>query len=405
MSAATFTGKGKRLVAGRVSVRPHLVQLLLASFFLLTGADASALTITTGVRALPGPPTTVIRLTGMFEKGDAVEVRKTLVRLRAARETPAEVSLATVELSSQGGDVFEGVKIGYLFREFGVATLVRKSDLCLSACAFAFLGGTMAAAPVEPAPSRTIEAGGQVGFHNVALNYGSLRNSIADDRVATTEGFNLALGGSSMIIRYATDMGIDPRFISRMLGRPADQFDYVDTVREFLNLQICLSDATLPVITIEQQAANICNNATRSTTPAPAPEGPAMNASEARVLLLRQLEASIAASRASERLASNLRATIESRNDALTSEIYAGFKAAGLALPDLSGVVYELRGFSNNTPASCLASLSPFDLDRYDVALRGPKGMSPARYSAPQGCRWLFRYDVNEIVNPKRSAY
>lgn len=405
MPATTFAGRSLGLGVGGASLRPLLVRVLLVSFFLLKGADASALTITTAMRALPGAPATVIRLTGMFEKGDAAELRKTLVRLKSVKETPGDLPFTTAELSSQGGDVFEGVKVGYFFREFGIATVVRKSDLCLSACAFAFLGGTMAALPVDAVPSRTIEAGGQLGFHNVWLNYGGLRNSPADDRVATTEGFNLALGGSSTIIRYATDMGIDPRFISRMLGRPADQFEYVDTVREFLSLQICLMEATLPAMTIEQQAANLCNNATRSATPVAAPIGPGMNASEARLLLLRQIEATISAARASERLASHLRATVETRNDALISEIYAGFKAAGLPLPELNAVVYEIQGVSANPPASCIASLSPAEPDRYDVALRGPKGMMHARYSAPQGCRWLFRHDANEIVNPRRSTY
>lgn len=386
-------------------MRSLLVRVLLVSFFLLEGAGASALTITTDIRAQPGGAMTVIRLTGMFEKGDSAELRKTLVRLKAAKETAGALPLATAELSSQGGDVFEGVRTGYLFREFGVATVIRKSDLCLSACAFAFLGGTMVAAAAEATPSRTIEAGGQVGFHNVVFNYAGLRNSMADDRVATTEGFNLALGGSSTIIRYATDMGIDPRFISRMLGRPADQFEYVDTVGEFLSLQICLTEATLPVIAVEQQAANICNNATRSANPAPAPLGPPMSAGEARLLLLRQLEASISAARASDRLALHLRATIDTRNDSLVSEIYAGFKAAGLPLPELAGVVYEIRGFPGNSATSCIASLSPAEPDRYDVALRSAKGMSHPRYSAPQACRWLFRYDVGEIINPKRSVY
>ena len=93
-------------------MRPLLVRVLLVSFFLLKGADVSALTITADVRAQPGGAMTVVRLTGMFEKGDAVELRKTLVRLRTKKETVGDLPLATAELSSQGGDVFEGVKIG-----------------------------------------------------------------------------------------------------------------------------------------------------------------------------------------------------------------------------------------------------------------------------------------------------
>lgn len=107
------------------------------------------------------------------------------------------------------------------------------------------------------------------------------------------------------------------------------------------------------------------------------------------------------ASRSGDRLASHLRAAIETRNDALVSDIYAGFKAAGLPLPELAGVVYEVPAI----PASCIASLSPAEPDHYDVVLSGPRGVAHARYAAPRPCRWLFRHDANEIINPRRSTY
>lgn len=387
-------------------MRPVLACVLCLLSFVFDAGAAGALTITTELRALPGTeaPTPVLRITGMFERGDSNELRWVLARLKAARTTSPNATLAVAELSSQGGDVIEGVKIGYAFREFGVAAIVRKTDICLSACAFAFLGGTDVSATGEVGPSRLIERGGQVGFHNVALNPNGLRNSVPDDRSATTEVFNIALGGSSLIIRYAADMGIEPRFISRMLGRPPDQIEYVDTVKEFLTLHVCLSEPFLPEITRERQAANICNNSMQWTDAKPSSPH-ALSAGEARLRLLQQLEMTISSSRSSERLAAHLRTALESKNDALVFDAYAGMKAAGVPLPELLDPVYEMTGSGVHATTSCLASLPAGDPNRFEVAVHSPKGVATPRRSAPQNCRWLFRHDANEVINPKRSVY
>ena len=43
----------------------------------------------------------------------------------------------------------------------------------------------------------------------------------------------MARAGASRIIRYFIDMGIDGGFAARLLGRPIDQFDYIDHGRQF----------------------------------------------------------------------------------------------------------------------------------------------------------------------------
>ena len=92
--------------------------------------------------------------------------------------------MATIEFSSKGGDLLEGIKIGYLLREFDVATLVREGDLCLSACALAFLGGTQSRQPPAAIPSRRIAIGGKVGFHNFTINVGHVQAETRNDAAA-----------------------------------------------------------------------------------------------------------------------------------------------------------------------------------------------------------------------------
>lgn len=102
---------------------------------------ARAATFTVDSKSVPGldPKRPIvlnsIRVTGLFERGDADELRALLARLRTTSAGAPGMPLATASLSSTGGDLYEGLNVGYLFKEFDVATLVRDGDLCLSACA------------------------------------------------------------------------------------------------------------------------------------------------------------------------------------------------------------------------------------------------------------------------------
>ena len=82
-----------------------------------------------------------LRLTGMIEAGDAEKLRDLLVKLQASAPPKPGMPLATIELSSLGGNLSEGVRIGELLRSFKIVAVVRKEDLCVSACALALLGG------------------------------------------------------------------------------------------------------------------------------------------------------------------------------------------------------------------------------------------------------------------------
>src|SRR5689334_2916362 len=93
-------------------------------------------TLSLETRTIPGlsPKSAIvqhtIRLTGAIDAGDTDRLRKMLERLRATTPAGPGAALATVELSSTGGDLYEGLKLGYLFREFDVATVVRAADVC-----------------------------------------------------------------------------------------------------------------------------------------------------------------------------------------------------------------------------------------------------------------------------------
>ena len=147
-----------------------------------------------------------IRLTGPIVEGDSAHLREMLSELRATTQVDGR-PLATIEFNSNGGDVYEGLNIGYLLREFDVASLVRSGDVCLSACALAFLGGTAGNQPPNQRPDRRIEIGATVGFHSFFINPDSPGlQSVATSREGMIVGFDLARDGSALLVRYAAMM-------------------------------------------------------------------------------------------------------------------------------------------------------------------------------------------------------
>ncbi len=293
------------------------LRLLLIVALLALAMPSFAMTVTVEQRIPPRAglapvrPVYTIRMTGMIERGDADALRKALERVKAATTIGPDGTLATVELSSSGGDVFEGIAIGYVLREFAAGALVRASDVCFSACALAFLGGSALPAPAVPGPWRNIELGGQVGFHNMWLNQLGLRNSTGDEASnPAVAGFDVARAGASLIIRYLTDMGIDGGFAARLLGRPIDQFDYIATAGSFVELQTCLTRPVAVTASVEQQADNICSNSIGPAARSGAGRVRPATAHDVRLALLREVERQGASSTAKSRFTDRFRAVV-----------------------------------------------------------------------------------------------
>jgi hypothetical protein len=204
----------------------------------------------------------------MIEAGDAEKLREQLIKLQASSPAKPGMPLATIELSSLGGNLSEGIRIGELLRSFRVVAVVRKQDVCLSACALALLGGnTVRTAAAYPSDCN-VEIGGKVAFHNFFLDRTALRSETPDDPVASRlQGFADARGGAAMLIRYAADMGLPPAFVANLMARPVEEFQYVETIGEFLALNLCPVGLERPALPMSHQAVNVCNNSL--ATPAP----------------------------------------------------------------------------------------------------------------------------------------
>jgi hypothetical protein len=373
--------------------------------------EARAFNITLDSKSIPGltPKAPLVaytlRITGPFGPGDGEKLRVMLAGLKAKTARTAGQPLATAELSSSGGDLFEGLKVGYLFREFEVATLVRKGDICLSACAMAFLGGTASRQPPTPLPSRTIEIGGQVGFHNFTLDATVIQNETKGDATAgIARGFGLGRAGASALIRYAADLGVDPGFIAQLLGRPPDTWLYIDTNEMFLTVGACPSGREPPLGRLEQQAVNICNHASGGSNIAEASQARPTTAREAKRYLLEQVQRNVESVNIKGPLVGQLAGVLSSRDDRLIESVYSDLRAAGIALPEPVGRSFIVSGYAfGELQAECHVNLSGGEPNKFDfVLIISGVGLSRPFALPPPMCPALFRYDGQEVFNPKR---
>ena len=118
-----------------------------------------------------------------------------------------------VQLSSPGGDLIGGIKLGEFFRKHQFATHVTK-DLCASACAIAFIGGIERDA-----------TSGTLGVHQFYYEF-SLRNP--DEKVFNALDMSTQQLMGAILIDYAFRMGVDPRYIATAAATPPDQMHFLN---------------------------------------------------------------------------------------------------------------------------------------------------------------------------------
>ena len=366
------------------------------------GAQAAEIEIRNerSISPTPNHATTepILRLTGMLRQGDSQKLRSILTKLKSGATTASAPTQVTVELSSLGGDLHEGLRAGYLFREFEVATVVRKGDICMSACALAFLGGAQGAS--ERAACRRLEIGGKLGFHSFWLNPNS---AVADDRAgARQQGFTEALAGAAAVVRYAADLNIDSKFVAGMLATPSDEFVFINTVEDFLILGICPAGIGRPSISPAEQALNICGHSMGWAMRAKSARVLAMTAQQARRYILENVQQNMLLLEVKGALSTQLASYSVMRDDRAIDNLYADLRAAGVRLPRIVGPVFEIDGYRiGEGETQCFVSLSLDDPDQFQVAVRRPKIWAHPGASAPSGGRRLFLYGKDAVINPR----
>ena len=110
-------------------------------------------------------------LTGQIGPDSSFSVTRLLERLKPCRAASGRVLIPpTISLSSGGGMLEDGYKLGQALREYGATSVIENGNVCASSCAVAFLGGKQ----------RIVEDEGVILFH---APYYKGQNEFASARV------------------------------------------------------------------------------------------------------------------------------------------------------------------------------------------------------------------------------
>lgn len=118
---------------------------------------------------------TAILATGSIGEGDTDRLRSYLSKLTVRNNV-------AVYLSSPGGNLYEGMRLGIFFKNSRIKTVVEGGYDCASACALAFLGGTDSAGRTW----RSSSDNSRLGFHafrgvqNMAISPNQVQAIVAD---------------------------------------------------------------------------------------------------------------------------------------------------------------------------------------------------------------------------------
>lgn len=155
-------------------------------------------------------------------------------------EEPESLSVA---LNSPGGNLIEGIKLGLLFRKYGLWTSIAKqlpyngyfaefddSAICTSACAVAFLGGKL----------RFLGNDLQLGLHQfyTSKTTGNFIKEIEDERIVSGNSQMM----SALLVSYLSELGdVDLRLMLLAASTPPEAMYWVSR-KEAVELKIIKND-------------------------------------------------------------------------------------------------------------------------------------------------------------------
>ncbi|WP_179379361.1 COG3904 family protein [Jannaschia marina] len=144
-----------------------------------------------------------LRLRGAIAPGDGARI---VTELRAAAP-------GTVTLDSPGGSVSDALEIGRFLRDADVTTRIEDGAVCLSACPYAFAGGT----------TREVAEGGRLGVHQHSFG----ESTVLPAFLATED----IQRGQAEVLAHLDAMGIDLRIMGPAMATPANEI-YILTPQE-----------------------------------------------------------------------------------------------------------------------------------------------------------------------------
>jgi hypothetical protein len=171
---------------------------------------------------------------------------------------------ASLCLDSRGGSLPEGIKMFTTIWNSQMHTRVLSGDRCESACAIAWLGGSVSEGTLAiEVASRSIQPGAILGFHAPSLKL-PRGSSYASEQVESA--FRIALESAEGLfdIKLTTQDSVNALndyLYARTLETPGSDMYRVDTVGEALMANIQVSAARAPETLTRANILALCENA------------------------------------------------------------------------------------------------------------------------------------------------
>ena len=196
------------------------------------------------------------KVTGLINDGDAEKIDKIL-----KENDWFEVAARgwKICLDSPGGSFVEGVKLAETFAANSIGTVVAQNNVCESACAIAFMGGSYFNPEGESRlVSRIMHPTAKLGFHAPALLIpeGSYSKSEVD------KAYEIALKAVvELSDMRSSGYEIRESLFKHTLKTPFESMHYVDTVGKALRYKIDVSYVGISSGIVQNITNNICKNA------------------------------------------------------------------------------------------------------------------------------------------------
>jgi hypothetical protein len=173
-------------------------------------------------------------LKGQINNGD---VSKLMQAIKVNQDLDGG-SNAVVSFDSPGGNMEEGIKIGNFLAEKAIATVMRKGEKCVSACALAFLGGRSfwPTGGVGMFLGRYLEPGGQLGFHSTTFDAAELEVFAA--RRQFTMPVEMTRISLKTLAGYLEESGVSSSAIIDVLGTSISSMKYISSSNDLFSFNI-----------------------------------------------------------------------------------------------------------------------------------------------------------------------
>jgi len=203
-----------------------------------------------------------IQVKGVINDGDTFELQAYIASL------PKKPHIV-IFLSSPGGNLAEGMKLGRFFYDRKIETVIETKTFCASACALAFLGGR----DDTGKPLRTKAANSGLGFHSFTREFDKDKSYTADDLKVVVQRTQSTV---YVVADYLKTINTDMDVIRIMLKAQNSEMNFISN-DDALTLNIRVFDEKRNAVVDPEQVLDRLN-ASKSVANRPAQNAPTAKA-------------------------------------------------------------------------------------------------------------------------------